>query len=281
MLTLQNNLAKRSVSSQSVLDNVVKCWVVIALFGQWLFAIYIFTLYALPSLVSQPQVTHEMLPGQGITHKNTFDGFVFFTHIVPAALMALSGLLQLLPQIRNKYPKFHRYNGRLFFILGVSGALTGLYLTWVTGLRFSDLGSLGVTVNGLLIPVAIFFAWRTAVKNNFKLHQRFAVHSFLLVNGVWSFRLYLMAWFVVNQGPLGNSSKIDGPADIALSFACYLLPMLIAELVFWAKRQHSERIKWGVVCVSAFGVLITLIGVAAATMMMWLPRIKDVIVALF
>lgn len=195
--------------------------------------------------------------------------------------MALSGLLQLFPSIRSRYPKFHRYNGRLFFILGITGALSGLYLSWIVGLRLSDIGAIGITLNGILIPIAIYFAWRSAINKQFSLHQRFAMHSFLLVNGVWTFRLYLMGWYVINQGSNGNSSTIDGPADIAISFACYLLPMAIAELVFWAKRSSNNSIKWIVTGFAATGALITLIGICAAGMLMWYPRVNSIIDGLF
>jgi hypothetical protein len=221
-----------------------------------------------------------MLPGHGVKDKGAVDSVVYFSHILPAALMALSGMFQLFPAIRRKYPKFHRINGRMFFVFAISGALTGVYLTWGAGLRFSDLGSMGVSLNGLLIPIAIYFAWRTARNKQFKLHQRFAIHSFLLVNGVWTFRLYIMAWFIINQGPNGNSANIDGPADIGLSFASYLLPMMIAELVFWAQRHHSNRVKWGVSLVAALGTLLTLIGVVSASLMMWFPRVSKVLAAL-
>jgi len=268
-------------SVDKLLNMTVKGWVGIALFGQWMFAFYILSLYALPTILGNSDVTHQLLPGQGIKDKGTTDGIIFFAHIVPAALMALSGMFQLFPSIRRNYPVFHRINGRIFFVLGISGAITGLYLTWKTGLRFSDLGSMGVTLNGLLIPVAILLAWRTAIKKQFAAHQRFAVHSFLLVNGVWSFRLYLMAWFLINQGALGNSTNLDGPADITISFASYLLPMLIAELIFWAKRSENFKVKWSVLVATLLGAVLTLTGVIAASLMMWFPRISKVLSALF
>ena len=281
MQALSSQIKSSAISADNVLSSIVKGWVGIALVGQWMFAIYIFTLYALPTIAGNSEVTHEMLPGHGVKDKSFIDSILYFSHILPAALMALSGVFQLFPSIRRKYPKFHRINGRMFFVLAISGALTGLYLTWGAGLRFSDIGSLGVTLNGILIPVAIYFAWRTAIKKQFNLHQRFAVHSFLLVNGVWSFRLYLMGWFITNQGPNGNSANIDGPADITLSFASYLFPMLIAELYFWAKRNRSNRVKWSVSIVAAIGTLITLIGVLSAGSAMWFPRVSKVIEALF
>jgi hypothetical protein len=275
MQVLMDKVSDVSVSPEQVLNKIVKCWVVVALMGQWLFAGYILSIYALPTLFGDPALTFSLSPGQGVNAKSSVDIFIVFAHILPAALMAMSGLFQLFPTIRRKYPKFHRYNGRMFFTLGLSGAFTGLYLTWVAGFRFSDIGSLGVTLNGILIPIAIYFAWKFAITKKFVAHQRFAIHSFILINGVWSFRLYLMAWFLVNQGANGNSSAIDGPADITLSFASYLLPMIIAEIIFWAQRNKSHNIKWAASCFAAIGVTITVIGVFAAGTMMWFPRIKQ------
>jgi hypothetical protein len=65
--------------------------------------------------------------------------------------------------------------------------------------------------------------------------------------------------------------------DIFLSFACYGLPMLIAEAVFWAKRQQQAIKVWAVMALTSVGGLITLIGVGAAIMLMWLPRLSQVL----
>jgi hypothetical protein len=71
---------------------------------------------------------------------------------------------------------------------------------------------------------------------------------------------------LANQGSNGNTANLNGPMDIFISFACYGIPMIIAERVFWAKRQkHTFRI-WTV------GASITLIGAVAAILMMWIPR---------
>ncbi len=74
---------------------------------------------------------------------------------------------------------------------------------------------------------------------------------------------------------------MDGPADIAISFACYLLPMAIAELVFWAKRTPSAILKRVITGITASGALLTLVGVGAAGMMMWYPRVVKVFEGVF
>ena len=269
------------MSADSALKKAVTSWVSIVLVGQWAFAVYILSLYAIPLLIGAVHQADEISPARGFDTSVGFDSIMFFSHILPAAIMASSGLLQIIPKIRKTYPKFHRWNGRLFFALGLSGAVTGLYLTWGAGIRFSDIGALGVTLNGVLILVAIFFAWKTAVKKQFSQHQRWAVHAFILVNGVWTFRLFLMGWYLVNQGQNGNNNNLDGPMDLTISFACYLLPMLFAELIFWAKRSKTENVKWLAAMTTSVAAVITLIGVIAAAMMMWGPRVSMVIESIF
>ena len=256
------------------LTGSVYSWFVLAMIGQWLFALYIAVRYGGPVASGNYSAVNQGNNIAGYKAGETFYNWVYFAHILPAMVLSISGVLQFVPQIRQKFPAAHRWNGRLFLTLGLSGAITGLYLTWIAGNRLSDIGAIGITLNGLLIPVAIVLAWRTALARDFKAHKRWAVHSFLLINGVWSFRLYLFGWFVVNQGPVGNSAKLDGPMDLFFSFACYLLPMLVAELVFWAQRQTSSRKQWCVVAVVGLGFLITLIGIVAVSLTMWLPTIR-------
>lgn len=276
---MQNSLA---VDSKHLLSNVVAkntlkylagSWLIVALIGQWLFAIYVLVAFAYPVVTGQanPETTKHMI--QGHVSGDAFGNIMLYSHIIPAAIISLSGIFQLLPRVRKRWPRFHKYNGRLFLSLGFLGALSGLYLTWIRGSRLSDLGAMGVTINGILILVAVYFAWKYARERRFAVHEVWATHAFLLINGVWTFRLYLMAWFFVNQGANGNNNTLDGPADIAISFSCYLLPMLFAQLYFWARKQRSSILVWSTNLLLLVAVLITAIGVFSASIMMWLPRI--------
>lgn len=251
-------------------------WFVVALAGQWLFAFYIGLLYLWPVLRGDYLAANQARPITGFVAGDLSGNLVLFAHLLPAAILSIGGLLQLVPQLRQRWPRVHRWNGRLFLTLGLCGALTGLYLTWVRGSRLSDLGAIGITINGLLIPIAVSLAWYYARARNFKAHQRFALHSFFLINGVWTFRLYLMGWYLLNQGPNGNNKTLDGPADLIMSFACYALPMLVAEI--WWRCRHSQdtRLLWTAGLLLSCGCIVTLLGVVAAAMMMWGPRISAV-----
>jgi Predicted membrane protein (DUF2306) len=254
-------------------SGAIKCWVAAVLIGQWMFGLYILFRFTMPWLLGDLDESQFTNMIRGYKNGEVFNNGVLLLHIIPVMLISLSATFQLVPFIRNRFPNFHRWNGRLFLVVGFFGAISGLYMTWGIGSRLSDLGAIGVSLNGILIPIFVFYAWRTAIQKNFKLHRRFAVHTFILINGVWSVRLYLMAWFMVNPSGLGNTRLIDGPADIAISFASYLLPMAIAELAFWAERRRSSLATLvGAVGVTLLAALTTL-GVYAASTMMWIPRI--------
>ena len=255
------------------LSGSIKAWVAAVLIGQWMFGLYILAQFTMPwmlGVMDESQFTHMI---RGYKNGEIFNNAVLLLHVIPVMLISLSATFQLVPYIRNRYPRFHRWNGRLFLLVGFLGAISGIYMTWGIGSRLSDVGAIGVTLNGILIPIFVLYAWRTAVNKQFLLHRRFAVHAFILINGVWSVRLYLMAWYMINQGPLGNTSKIDGPADIAISFASYLLPMAIAELAFWAERRRQSLTTFFAALGVSIMALLTLVGVFAASTMMWIPRI--------
>lgn len=264
--------------AKQALDISVKGWFGFALIGQWAFAIYIFFVYAATYFYGL-DVT-EFSPAPNLKKGDDTIRLMFFAHTIPAIYLSLFGVFQLVPSLRNRFKTFHRWNGRTFLILGFTGAFTGLFMQWSKGADTNTAASLGITLNGLLILIATCCAGYYAVKMRIELHKRWAIHAFFLVNGVWTFRLYLMGWYIVNQGPNGNTPNIDGPMDIFLSFACYLIPMLFAELYLWARKQQSNKSLWFSTAAMSVGALVTLIGVGATIMMMWSPRINSVINAI-
>lgn len=256
------------------LQTSASAWFFVYLLGQQFFAIYIAMRWGLPLITGDYESVNKSAVINGYIAGDTPGNGMLFIHVISAAILSFCGMLQLVPALRQKYPLVHRLNGRLFLILGLMGALTGLYLTWMRGSRLSDIGSIGVTLNGVLILVFSFYAWFFAIKGKIQLHKRLAIHSFLLVNGVWTFRLYLISWMIITQGGYGNSANLDGPADMVLSFACYLLPMAFAELYFWATRQKQHSKKWIAFGILSLGCVMSLSAIIFTALLMWLPAIR-------
>jgi uncharacterized membrane protein YozB (DUF420 family) len=270
--TFRCEFSMSAVSSRSAtaLRWSIAFWFVLALIGQWLFALYICVEFGgklgLGSLdfFKQDNFYQQTYP---ITAQ-----LLLLMHVSLAAAVNVLGIFQLLPKLRQWKPQWHRWNGRFFLSVGLVGAISGLYLSWGSGARMSNFGAIGITFNGLLILLIAPLAWYYAWRRNFAMHRRLAVHAFMLVSGVWFFRLSIMAWYLINQGPRGNSAKLDGPADIFLSFACYLLPMALAELYFWAERKKEVLAEWIAASVLMLASVLMAVGIAGAAMFMWLPR---------
>ena len=39
-------------------------------------------------------------------------------HVASAVIIMLAGAVQLVPQVRNRFPVFHRWNGRIYMLAG-------------------------------------------------------------------------------------------------------------------------------------------------------------------
>jgi len=269
--SLTSATVARETRGIAALTYAKRFWFCVALAGQWLFTYYIFKAFGLPIAHQDLLAINKTSPITGYVPGDVFGNLFLLAHLLLAGVLSFGGLLQLVPQIRQRVPSLHRWNGRVFLSVALIAAFSGLYLTWVRGSRLSDLSALGITFNGFLIPIAAWFAWKHAIKGRFDAHRRWAIRTFLLISGVWTFRLMLMGWFMINQGPLGNSATLDGPMDQIFSFGCYLIPLAIAELCFRAEKRPDLRpIAAGVLAVAS---MMMAFGIFASYLMMWRPFI--------
>lgn len=265
--------ATQRLPAQRVLHGSAMVWFITAITGQWLFAAYIFSAYALPVAAGTPELMNRTNPITGHVAGDHLGNTVLLLHLLPAIWLHLAGLLQLVPAIRRRWPALHRWNGRAFLVLALAGALSGLWLTWVRGSRLSDIGAVGVSLNGVLIVLAVIITWRLAASRRIAEHRRWAIRCFWLVSGVWTFRLGYTAWLMWHQGLYGNTAQMDGPFDLIWSVGCFALPLAISELYFRAEKAGATR-RWAVAGVLLGCALLTLAGTATAFLMLWMPHLS-------
>jgi hypothetical protein len=225
-----------SAVANGALQRAASMWFLTAVAGQWLFVYYISAFYG-PTAFSGDYAAWDR-------NTNMTDGYVagdaagnafFLAHVLAAAVLTFGGALQLVPQIRARALAVHRWNGRLFMIAAIGGALAGLYLEWVrgTGLR-SPTGlssAFGVTANAALILAFAAFAWHAVRNRDLSAHRVWATRLFLVVNGTWFMRVGFRAWMVLTGGAFGGSTFFT-----YWSFAAYLLPLAIYELYLRSKN---------------------------------------------
>lgn len=248
-----------------------RTWFVSALAGQWLFAAYILWVLVRPLLAGEGEAVNRITFITGYVAGDTIGNASLVSHLLAAGALNLVGLLQLLPWLRRRYPAWHRWAGRSFMVMALAATLTGFWLSWGRGARLGELSAIATSLNGVLIVVAVVMAWRLARQRRFAEHRRWAIRAFLLVSGVWMLRLGLMAWLIVNQGPRGNTSRLDGPFDTFWVFGCFLLPLAVAELYFRAEHADPATQNAAALILSA-GALLTALGTFGAFTGMWGPH---------
>lgn len=257
------------------LSRVVAAWLGIALLGQLAFVIYVLGFYGRHTLAGQPELWNQVLP-HGWRDGHALGNGVLAGHLLFTVTIILGGALQLWPQLRCRALALHRWNGRFYLLSALILSLGGLLMVWTReGVGLGGPGQrMGISLNAVLILVFAWAGWRAARLYRLDAHRRWMLRLFLAVAGVWFFRIGLMLWLVLNQGPRGfDPVTFQGPFLSFLSFAQTLLPLAVLQAVFMAQASQNTRLQWGVAALLAVLSLATAGGVAAAVGLMWLPRL--------
>ena len=258
--------------SSLFLPRAAMFWLATAIVGQWLFFVYIFRFYGVSTLQGNFEVWAK--------HKSLINGYIagdaagnatFGAHALMAAVVALCGVVQLIPAIRARAPAFHRWNGRVFLLATLAATLTGFALTWWRGTHLNLLSAYAVSINGVLIIAFGMLAWRTVRAHDYAAHRRWALRTFVVACGVWFQRLGYFSWMMVMQGPVGIGDKMDGPFDMFIGFACYLLPLGVLELYLRAKESSNTALRVAAACTVSIFTLVMMVGIVAQTVLVWMP----------
>jgi hypothetical protein len=246
-------------------------WFVVAAIGQAAFVGFILAFYGTRTVAGNYAGWNDKPLIDGYISGDQTGNFVFAAHVLLASLVTLAGLMQLVPAIRRAFPALHRWSGRTFLVVAGFMALSGFWLTLVRGTSLSDVSSAAIVIDGLLILIFGALAWRHAVKRRFDQHRVWAMRTFMAVSGVWFLRIGIMGWVLVNQGPVGMSGTLSGPADIVLVFSSYLIPLGLLELYFRAGRSAHAAPKLLTAALVLFAAAFTAIGVFGTIALMWGP----------
>lgn len=260
--------------SRKLLNASATTWLTIAILGQWLFAYYILVFYG-GSALEGSWTTWSKRMIHGFIDGDLLGNIAVLTHILLAFVITFCGPLQLIPQVRSNFPVFHRHNGRVYIFTAMVISVAAIYSVWSRDNTIGGLvGQLGTSLDAVLIIVCAFMTVKLAMARKINLHRRWALRLFIVVSGVWFFRVMRGFWILLNDGTSpGTNSTLTGPFDMALNFVGYLLPLLVLELYFRVKD------KGGAAAQGSFAMLIfvlagcTAIGIFGAAKILWLPNI--------
>ncbi len=269
---IANTLLPKTASADKALNASVTFWFLIAVIGQWIFVYYVTSFYGGTAVQGDFESWNKVLP-HGYVAGETMGNIAVAAHLLLAVIIIVGGPLQLIPQIRNRARTFHRWNGRIYIFTALLISIDGLYMVLTRGTGTGLIGEISVSINAILIMLFAILAWRTAVARKFNVHRKWVLRLFLAANGVWFFRIGLMFWLFINNGPVGfDPETFRGPFITFLGFAQYLLPLIILELYLYAQAQGKTPVRYAMAA-GLFVLTIAMgIGIFAATMGMWLPR---------
>ncbi|MFN3847773.1 MAG: DUF2306 domain-containing protein [Spirosomataceae bacterium] len=266
---------KKLLYNPKLLDLSVKAWFVAAAIGQWIFGIYVIAVYHVATFKGQFEKWNVVLP-KGYVAGDWKGNLMVGIHVLLAAIIVIGGPLQIIPQVRERFGAFHKWLGRIYVFTAMVVSLAGVIMVWTRG----TVGDTFMhTTNSLQIIYIFWFgvqAVKTARNKEFKKHRKWALRLFMVTNGVWFFRVGLMAWLVINQAPVGfNTETFSGPFLWVLSTFAYAVPisLILLELYFYAQKKRTQSLSNLTAGVISVFTIITVIGIIGATLGMWLPRI--------
>lgn len=267
--------ASRTSVITRIADKILKAgavlWFLVAAAGQWLFVAFILGFYGAPTMTGNFEawdknkfLTHGYIAG------DTAGNLAFAAHVMLAAIITFGGTLQLIPQIRARAIGLHRWNGRLFILTAFVISLTGLFMNATRG-STGIFDHLAITINAVLIMLCAGQTFGYALARDIDTHRRWALRTFMVVNGVWFLRVGMMGWMATKIGVFGGPKEFDANFYAFWSYGSYLVPLAVLELYFLAQDRASALGKLAAALLLLVLAVGTAAGIAGAAMIIYWP----------
>lgn len=272
-MQIASNYKREKAKANHLLRRVTRLLFAIAVIGQWAFVYYIVAFYWSSAVRGDYAAISERLP-HGIIKGDSVGNFMLGVHLFLAAIIIFGGPLQFFDRLRHRFPAFHRWNGRVYLLTAFLISIAGLYLIYTRGVIGGIPMGIGNTLNASLIMTFSVLTLTTALKKDFVAHKKWALRAFLMVCGVWFFRIGYGLWILLTGFTVpGSNDDLTGPFDIFLGFGHSLVPLILLEIYFFAKSHTSIRIKK--IASGLFALLCLLLtgGIIMAAMVFWLPNL--------
>ena len=202
----------------------------------WLVPLMLVGLSIIPLLVGIAHVSSslsgraEVTPAIARFHDSPIP---IFAHVVAVTLYSLLGAFQFSSGVRLRWPRWHRYAGRLLVACGVLSGLSGLWMTIFYPIPRALQGPLLYSVRvavGVTMVAAIAIAWRSILRRDVAKHEAWMMRGYALGQGAGTQVLVLAPWTLAT----GDSEGLT--RDVLMS-AAWLINLAFAE---WRIRREQE-----------------------------------------
>jgi uncharacterized membrane protein len=198
-----------------------------------LFAFFAMLIGVLPFIILSKGMKFGVEETKDITlYANLFWKNSFYVHVIVGGLPLLLGWTQFIPKLRTKYPKVHRFIGKIYLVTFLTTALTGFFISfYATG---GVIAALGFGTVALIAFFTTLKAYLDIRKGNVVSHQKMMIYSYACCFAAVTLRIW---------SPL--LSIAIGSFDIAYPIVAWLswVPnLLIAYWLIKKKSAHSTTL---------------------------------------
>lgn len=256
----------------ATLNAAVRSWFVVASLGQLVFAVAVASFYGLTAARGD---LHRWTISGGWKPGDIAGNLSVAMHLATAVIVMTSGSLQLIPRVRARHPRFHRWNGRVYVLAGLVLSAAGVYMTWFRSTLGDVPQHLASTLNAVLIWAFAAIAVRYAIRRDFAAHRRWALRFFLVLSASYFYRLSFFLVVVLAGHPVGfDPTTFTGWLPTTMSFTQYLLPLGALELYLRAQANPNALRRFVTAGVLFVMTLATAAGILVVTAANWLPDVR-------
>ena len=151
-------------------------------------------------------------------------------HMTAGMVALLIGPWQFWTGFRSRYARLHRWSGRLFLgavVVGCVGAFRmaiGTTFGWALGFALLVLATAWFTTAAM--------AYYAILKRRIQIHKEWMVRSYVVTFAFVTSRL------LSDYGPTSHLQP-DSDRSITILWACWVLPLLVTEVVLQLRRMRS------------------------------------------
>ena len=251
---------------------VATVWISAILFG-----LFILSFYFVALLKGDTAQWNEILPG--LYDERTEAATIGIgLHFAAGGLILILGCIQLITYVRERYPAWHRWLGRVYVFASLVTAIGGLVFIFIKGTVGGMIMDIGFAGYGIAMFWSAIETIRHARNQDFERHRAWAIRLFALAIGSWLYRMDYGFWFLFTDG-LGHANNFQGPFDYFMDFFFYIPNLLVAE-VFIGRKAIMRTLMAKRLAVA--GLFITTAFLVLATYFFtkhyWGPAILDLVV---
>jgi hypothetical protein len=174
-----------------------------------------------------PNFASDFLRGREDHFSGIYE-WAFYTHILSGPVSLILGLILIGERSRTRFPKWHRYLGRLqvscVLLLVTPSGLCMAYFA-----AAGPIAAVGLAALAIATAICVALGARSAVRREFADHRR------------WMWRCYLLLCSAVVLRLIGGLAEVTGVAapwvDPLATWISWLVPLAAFEVRKWTRQE--------------------------------------------